>query len=133
MAVVNFMKYGSVRRLNQQIGHQRMLTHWLYVGRANPRKGLSKSVLANPWSSKSRSSAIRVPTKEIAIANYKRWLWKHIQAGNEEVINELKKIDSKTAVVCWCSPEPCHGEVVEAAARWLKTEDGKKLLKESNL
>jgi hypothetical protein len=42
--VVNFKQYGSVGALDRAPGPR-----WLYIGRLNPRAGLARSPLANPF------------------------------------------------------------------------------------
>jgi hypothetical protein len=45
-----------------------------------------------------------------------------MQAGNEAVLKALRAINDQTVLVCWCHPQPCHGEVVKAAAEWLRSQ-----------
>ncbi|MEW5985054.1 MAG: DUF4326 domain-containing protein [Chloroflexota bacterium] len=107
--IVNFREYGSAAALTQAFGH-----HWLYVGRANHRAGLPASPLANPYQ-------VATSGRQQAISQYRCWLWQRIQSGDEAVIAALKSISADTVLVCWCKPEACHGDVVRAAAEWLKS------------
>lgn len=50
------------------------------------------------------------------IEKYRAWLWREIRAGRIG-LEELAALDSRT-LACWCSPKPCHGHVLAAAARW---------------
>ena len=50
------------------------------------------------------------------IEKYRARLWHEIRAGRIG-LDELAALDSKR-LACWCSPEPCHGDVLAAAARW---------------
>ena len=50
------------------------------------------------------------------IERYRRWLWAEIEAGRIDPA-ELAALRGKT-LGCWCAPEPCHGEVLAAAAAW---------------
>ena len=50
------------------------------------------------------------------IEKYRAKLWRDIRAGRIG-LDELAALDSKR-LACWCSPEPCHGHVLAAAARW---------------
>jgi hypothetical protein len=84
----------------------------VYVGRTMP--GLKGSPLANPF------KIGRDGSREQVIQRYRLWLWEQIKGGNAEVIAELKRIALEQAdVVCWCSPLPCHGDVVIKAAKWV--------------
>jgi hypothetical protein len=110
--IINFKAYGSVQALNKVFGDR-----WVYIGRANSYARLPTSPLANPF--KVKEFAGRGQT----LSHYRRWLWQHIQDGNEEVINALKTIDDQTVLICWCKPGPCHGDVVKAAAVWLQQQE----------
>jgi hypothetical protein len=68
---------------------------------------------------------IRVATREEAIERYRRWLWERIKAG-EVGLAELAGLHGKR-LGCWCAPEACHGEVLEAAAFWAFTEQVRRL------
>ena len=41
-------------------------------------------------------------------------------AGDEAVLAALRAVNEETALVCWCKPGPCHGDVVQAAATWVR-------------
>ena len=82
-----------------------------YIGRGSP--------LGNPYSHLNRSKAVfKVDTREAAIEAYAKWLLEQIQAGNQEVINELNRLadiamsKGKLVLRCYCSPKPCHGDVI---------------------
>lgn len=109
--VINFKAYRSVPALNRAFGDR-----WRYIGRANSYAGLPQSPLANPFKVKDFGGPGQT------LAHYRRWLWHRIQAGDEAVINALKAIDARTVLVCWCKPGPCHGDVVQAAAAWLRRQ-----------
>ena len=112
--IANFKHYGSLQSLNQAFGDQ-----WLYIGRANRTAGLARSPLANPF-----KVGVFGGRRGATLSYYRRWLWEQIQAGNMAVIEALQAIDDSTVLVCWCVPGPCHGEVVKAAAAWLKGQSG---------
>jgi hypothetical protein len=109
--VVNFKSTGSAAALTQTFG-----TRWVYVGRANPHHHLPASPLANPYRRQTYGGQ-----RGCTLPHYRRWLWQRIQAGDEAVIAALTAIDDPTVLVCWCKPGPCHGDVILAAAAWLKT------------
>ena len=50
------------------------------------------------------------------IAKYRAWLWRAFGDGHIG-LDELAALDGKR-LACWCAPEPCHGDVLAAAARW---------------
>ena len=50
------------------------------------------------------------------IEKYRARLWRDIRAGRIG-LDELAALGSKR-LACWCAPEPCHGDVLAAAARW---------------
>ena len=50
------------------------------------------------------------------IEKYRANLWRDIRAGRIG-LGELAALDGKR-LACWCAPEPCHGDVLAAAARW---------------
>ncbi|HVC07285.1 MAG TPA: DUF4326 domain-containing protein [Solirubrobacterales bacterium] len=50
------------------------------------------------------------------IERYRSWLWTQIKSGQIKLA-ELAALHGKT-FGCWCAPEPCHGEVLTAAAAW---------------
>ncbi|MGH2536892.1 MAG: DUF4326 domain-containing protein [Candidatus Promineifilaceae bacterium] len=103
--VVNFKQYGSKAALDRAFGDR-----WLNIGRANSYAGLPRSPLANPYRARDFGGRGRT------LLDSRRWLWGRIQAGDEGVINALRGISEEAALVCWCRPEPCHGDVVRAAA-----------------
>ena len=110
--VINFKQYGSAQALARAFGRG-----WLYIGRANDYAGLPGSPLANPF-----KAADFGGRRGATLPHYRRWLWRRIQAGDTAVIEALKSIDETTALVCWCKPGPCHGDVVQAAAAWLREQ-----------
>ena len=111
MRIVNFKDYRSTAALDQAFGSK-----WVYVGRHNSGAGLPSSPLANPFKVSSD-----LP-REAAIEAYRHWLWQRIQAGDAEVLAVLRTIDDDSVLVCWCSPKPCHAEVIARAAVWLRKQ-----------
>jgi hypothetical protein len=72
----------------------------VYVGRANPRRGLAESAFANPY---------RVDvdgTRAEVIEKYRSWL-----LGRQELVLRLHELRGRR-LACWCSPEPCHAGVL---------------------
>ncbi len=109
--IVNFHHYGrDEAKLTEAFSDD-----WLYVGRQNPKLQLERSPLANPFSNKAGANA---SFSADPIADYKRWLWGKMNAGDTAVTQALERIGPKTALVCWCAPNPCHAEVIASAAAW---------------
>jgi hypothetical protein len=109
--VVNFKRYGSVAALDQAFGKR-----WLYIGRANRAAGFAQSPLANPFRASHYGGRGRT------LPHYRNWLWGRILSGDERIINALRAITEDTVLVCYCKPGPCHGDVVRAAAAWLRRD-----------
>jgi hypothetical protein len=74
----------------------------VYIGCAMPRFGLPGSKWANPFPL--RRGAIPEEREEV-IAAYLRHLNRH---GLICEVHELRGRD----LVCWCAPEPCHGDLL---------------------
>jgi len=88
-------------------------THWatqadVYIGRP--------SVLGNPYHLGPKE------TRGATIARYKAWLWEQIQAGGP-VLDAIMDLKPEANLVCWCHPQPCHGDVIMAAYAWLKSRE----------
>lgn len=108
--VANFKHYGSKAALDRAFGDR-----WLYIGRANGYAQLEASPLANPFK-------VRQYGRGGTLGHYRRWLWEQIQTENQEVLAALRSITESSVLVCWCDPLPCHGDVVKAAAAWLRSQ-----------
>jgi Domain of unknown function (DUF4326) len=54
--------------------------------------------------------------RDEVIERYRAWLWAQIKSGRIELA-ELAALHGKV-LGCWCAPQPCHGEVLAAAAAW---------------
>ncbi len=50
------------------------------------------------------------------IEKYRERLWREIRAGRMP-LEDLASLEGKP-LACHCSPKPCHGNVLAAAARW---------------
>lgn len=72
----------------------------VYVGRANPRRGLAESAFANPYRVDVDGSRAEV------IQKYRSWL-----LGRHELVLRLHELRGRR-LACWCSPEPCHSDVL---------------------
>ena len=72
----------------------------VYVGRANPRRGLAESAFANPYKIGQDGNRAEV------IEKYRSWL-----LGRQELVLKLHELRGRR-LACWCKPEPCHGDVL---------------------
>ena len=74
-----------------------------YIGRGSP--------LGNTY-----PITAQLPRRE-AIAKYKLWLKAEMATNNLDVMNEIIRLwqlaqHQPIALECYCSPLPCHGEVI---------------------
>lgn len=101
--VLNFYKIGKV-----------IPEGAIYIGRAMPHFGLKASKFANPF--KLSEDEERGAT----IARYKTWLWNQIKTG-KITLEDLLELEGRD-VVCFCAPQPCHGDIVLAAVAWARSK-----------
>lgn len=95
---------------------------YVYIGRGTP--------LGNNWSHVSGTQAqFHVATREIAIDQYRHWLWNEIQSAKGPVVNALNQLKERATqgeklnLACSCHPEACHGDVVKGAIEHLVQQD----------
>lgn len=72
----------------------------VYVGRVSPRRGLAESAFANPY------KIGQDGTRTEVIQKYLSWL-----LGRQELLLRLPDLRGRR-LACWCSPEPCHADVL---------------------
>lgn len=92
-----------------------------YVGRTNLRLGLAASYLSNPF----RLERDTAEERAEVYAQYTRWLWGKLKAGDLDVtweLDHLVKAGQRGDVVlwCWCAPQQCHARAVALAIRYLQ-------------
>jgi hypothetical protein len=107
--------------------HCRRAEYDVYIGRGRcPRSG-EPSRWGNPFSHRETCSpgVIRAGSRAEAIERYRRWLWERIKAGEVDLAG-LASLHGKR-LGCWCAPEACHGEVLDAAAFWALREQARRL------
>jgi len=85
----------------------------IYIGRP--------SLLGNPYS-------VREYGRQEAIRLCRRWLWDRILERGE-LYAELKRLAEMAkhgdlTLICWCAPEPCHGDMVRRSVEWLNSAEG---------
>ena len=71
----------------------------VYIGRAMSRYRLPQSKWANPFKVYLDGSRAEV------ILKYREWLL------DSPLVDDLMELAGKD-LVCWCAPEPCHGDVL---------------------
>lgn len=103
MQVLNFYKIGKT-----------IPDSAVYIGRQNKQYGLERSKFANPF------PITEYQDRDTVIKMYRSWLWNKIKL-KEITVQELLDLDSKD-LVCYCSPHPCHGDVLVKAVEWAKTQ-----------
>lgn len=109
--VVNIKDFESFEDLQQKVDGT---AH--YIGRPNKHYGLKGSALANPF--KLREGEPRGTT----LARYRKYLWNlmHDPIKGKAINHLLYGLHKRQSVlVCYCSPEPCHGDIVAAAAEYV--------------
>lgn len=91
--------------------------HEVYIGR--PRPGIPEGPFGNPIT---KGNPCPVCGKVHAAPGstlpcYRKWLWGKMQ---EDLLfrQQIKDLWGKT-LVCYCAPDPCHGDVLAAACYWL--------------
>ncbi len=84
----------------------------VYIGRSMPHLGLSGSKFANPFRVQGED------TREVVLEKYRVWLWEQIQTG-KITKKDLLALESKD-LVCFCSPQKCHGDILINAVGWAK-------------
>ena len=89
----------------------------VYIGNAFRKYGydLDASPLGNPYRLKNSKDAVE---RQQVIANYRHWLLKQLESDNPQSkeIERLKALYDEgqdLTLLCWCSPLPCHGDVIK--------------------
>jgi len=87
----------------------------VYIGRANPRRGLAHSVFANPFI---LATGHTDEQRAESIGKYRAWAM-----GDEVIVKGGHTYDPRVLrarlpelagkkLACWCAPKPCHGDVL---------------------
>lgn len=89
----------------------------VYIGRT-PKYG-GPSPLANPFSHLENTAAIqKVNTRIQAVQAYHYWLMNKVRSQDKAVVEELTRLaelfreQGHLTLLCHCSPQRCHGEIV---------------------
>ena len=90
----------------------------LYIGRANARYGVKKSILHNPFHEGSDGSRAEV------IQLFKEYLWECIKRKNVvyDALVKLANVEHDLNLICYCKPQACHGDEIVKAVEWLKKQ-----------
>jgi hypothetical protein len=86
----------------------------VYIGRAMGWQRLRKSKWANLYKIGENGD------RERCIDLYRRWL-DHWLADTPGLTDELAALQGKV-LMCWCRPDPCHGDVLAEYAERLAAE-----------
>ena len=107
MKVINWYHHNSKEELDKAF------RHWLYIGRKNIKLDLNQSILANPF-------PLTQYDREKSLELYRGHLWERLTMI--EYIQALLEIREDTRLVCYCSPKPCHGDIILKARGWLESQ-----------
>lgn len=88
----------------------------VYIGRAC--RGYPQSPLANPY----RSSELG--SKDLALQAYRDWLKSQLRDSQTPAALEILRLsqtalEEQVTLLCWCTPAPCHGDIVREAVEKL--------------
>jgi len=54
------------------------------------------------------------------LTKYRQWLWNKIQ-NDKAYADQVRELLGHN-LCCCCTPAPCHGDILEAAAKWLNSQ-----------
>lgn len=85
----------------------------VYIGRAVPRRGLKKSIFANPFKigDKHPVRENEVIDRAESIELYRDWFYQQLDtvAGFMSAVCMLRG----KVLICWCAPLDCHGRIIK--------------------
>lgn len=126
MEVVNLK---SLHPNTKTIVSEDLNAFYVYIGRYNKYYKLRQSPLYNPYKVTLENN------RDTVIELYRKYLNSEVRLGlqgeyNEafEALKHLAKRADKFYLVCWCYPEPCHGDVIIRAIKWLQSKHGNLLV-----
>lgn len=90
----------------------------VYIGRGKDPNTQQWGQWGNRFShlESTASTVVKVHSVEEAIEAYRQELWQRVRSG-KVTLEKLAALKGQK-LGCWCSPGPCHGEVLTAAAEW---------------
>ena len=100
------------------VGRYKKGAEGVYIGNAFRKYGydLDASPLGNPYRLKNAKDAAE---RQQVIASYRAWLLKqltHLDNSQSQEIERLRALHDEgqdLTLLCWCSPLPCHGDVIK--------------------
>lgn len=81
--------------------HQRVV----YIGRENKQRGWPASPFGNPFMEGKDGTRAEV------IEKFRGWLF-----AQPELVTLARETLGGCSLACWCSPKPCHGDILAAIA-----------------
>ncbi len=90
--------------MSTTVVHVKDKNYDIYIGRAVPRRGVPRSIWANPFKIDAEHD------REAVIELYSAWL--NTQPALLARIPDLVGL----RLGCWCAPEPCHGDILAERA-----------------
>lgn len=84
-----------------KVVHCKKQAYDVYIGRP--------SKWGNPFSHKTGTKAkYKTDTRAEAIEKYRDWI---LHGAGKHLLNDMHELKGKT-LGCWCSPLPCHGDIL---------------------
>lgn len=104
--------------MSGRVVHCQREAYDVYIGRGDDPSTGRPGGWGNPYSHRPSRvpGVIVVGSRHEAIRRYRIWLWEQIGSGQIS-LEKLAALHGKR-LGCWCAPDPCHGEVLGAAAAW---------------
>lgn len=59
--------------------------------------------------------------RNTVVDKYRAWLWELIKS-DKDFANLVRNLNGRD-LCCCCAPKPCHGDVLERAAKWLSDRE----------
>ena len=52
---------------------------------------------------------------------------RYVMTGDPSIWEDVKRLakiarEKDVVLLCWCAPQPCHGDVIKSAIKWLNKE-----------
>ena len=87
--------------MTSRVVHCQKKLYDVYIGHANPRRGLPQSPYANPF------KVGKDGTREECIEKYRTWL-----LSKPDLVERARRELRGKVLGCWCAPKPSHGDVL---------------------
>ena len=121
--LLNGNHFGWIGLTNREWLSAKSKDSLVYIGRAHKAKKLKASPLENPFKEKEFG-------RDGCIQRFRKPLWEDVKAYQQDKskisnrlaaalkLAEIVKSGSPVSLVCFCVPEPCHGEVIRSFISW---------------